>query len=766
MNFHSKKHIFESSFSILNIKGHCMRSEHKRIMLILWMMFFCLGAVDAKHSVARTWNDAMLQAIRKDFARPPVQARNLFHFSAALYDAWAAYDNTAKPFFLGRTVGGFTIPFSGVPAPANVAAARDEAVSYAAYRLLKYRYRFSPAAKEAKARFDSIFIALGYDTLKTSTDYSTGSPAALGNYIAQKIIDFGVQDGSNELFDFGNAFYKPVNPALDPIKFGDSSIVDPNRWQPITVGTFIDQNGNIIPVKTPPFLCPEWGNVIPFSMTASDKTVYHRGANDFIVYHDPGTPAMLDTLNASSEATDLYKWAFSMVAIWQSHLDPSDSVKVDISPASIGNVSQLPKTAAEMKAFYNVKNGGDIGKGRTVNPKTGQPYQPQIVPRGDFTRVLAEFWADGPTSETPPGHWFTILNYVTDYPNFQKRFGGTGPVLDDLEWDVKSYFILGGAMHDAAISAWGIKGWYDYVRPISAIRYMAGKGQSSDSTLPNYSKAGIPLVPGLIELVQAGDSLAGEGNKNVGKIKLFTWRGHYYIKDPKVNTAGVGWILAGDWWPYQRPSFVTPPFAGYISGHSTYSRTAAEVMTLLTGDEYFPGGMGEFHALKNNYLVFEEGPSVDVTLQWATYRDASDQCSLSRIWGGIHPPIDDIPGRIIGMKIGPASFNLANKYFTGQALSAEREDLPSAPGDWKLEQNYPNPFNPATTISFSVKEQSYVSIRIYDVVGREIASLVNETLPAGSYHKEWNAQGLTSGVYFYRIHSSSYSAVRRMLLVK
>ncbi|MFZ4622569.1 MAG: T9SS type A sorting domain-containing protein, partial [Bacteroidota bacterium] len=446
--------------------------------------------------------------------------------------------------------------------------------------------------------------------------------------------------------------------------------------------------------------------------------------------------------------------------------DPSDSVKVDISPASIGNVSQLPKTAAEMKAFYNMKGGGDIGKGRTVNPKTGLPYQTQIVPRGDFTRVLAEFWADGPTSETPPGHWFTILNYVGDHPAFVKRFGGTGPVIEDLEWDVKTYFILGGAMHDAAITAWGIKGWYDYVRPISAIRYMAGKGQCSDSTLPNYSKAGIPLVPGLVELVKAGDSLAGAGNKNVGKIKLYTWRGHYYIKDPKINTAGVGWILAGDWWPYQRPSFVTPPFAGYISGHSTYSRTAAEIMTLLTGDEYFPGGMGEFHAKKNEYLVFEEGPSVDVTLQWATYRDASDQCSLSRIWGGIHPPIDDIPGRFIGMKIGPASFNLANKYFTGQVMSAQSDHHEAVPGDWKLEQNYPNPFNPSTTIAFRVKEPSLVSIKIYDLVGREVASILNEQMPAGSYHKEWNAAGFTSGVYFYRIHTSAFTETKRMTLIK
>ena len=93
--------------------------------------------------------------------------------------------------------------------------------------------------------------------------------------------------------------------------------------------------------------------------------------------------------------------------------------------------------------------------------------------------------------------------------------------------------------------------------------------------------------------------------------------------------------------------------------------TDAEVMTALTGDAYFPGGMSGFKVKANEFLVFEEGPSVDMTLQWATYRDASDQCSLSRIWGGIHPPADDIPGRLIGISIGQDAFNLANQYFDG-----------------------------------------------------------------------------------------------------
>ena len=196
---------------------------------------------------------------------------------------------------------------------------------------------------------------------------------------------------------------------------------------------------------------------------------------------------------------------------------------------------------------------------------------------------------------------------------------------------------------------------------------MADLGQSSDENLPSYNVNGIPLLDGYIELVTAEDPLSGDENERVDKIKFRAWRGPDFIEDPDVDEAGVDWILAANWWPYQRPSFVTPPFAGYVSGHSTYSRAAAEVMTALTGDAYFPGGMSGFVINKDAFLVFEDGPSVDMTLQWATYRDASDQCSLSRIWGGIHPPADDIPGRLIGIEVGIDAFNHAVTFFEGTA---------------------------------------------------------------------------------------------------
>ena len=158
--------------------------------------------------------------------------------------------------------------------------------------------------------------------------------------------------------------------------------------------------------------------------------------------------------------------------------------------------------------------------------------------------------------------------------------------------------------------------------------------------------------------------MARSKKENIGKIKFYAWRGTQFIQDTATQTAGVGWILAEEWVPFQLKTFVTPPFGAYISGHSTFSRAAAEALTLLTGDEYFPGGLGEFYIKANsNFLRVEQGPTVDVTLQWATYRDASDQTSLSRIWGGIHPPFDDIPGRLIGAKVGTAAFNLAKTYF-------------------------------------------------------------------------------------------------------
>lgn len=665
--------------------------------------------VNGQHTTARKWNEQLLEAIRDDFARPTVHARNLFHTSIALYDSWAVYDQSTSTYFLGKTHGGFHCQFDGIEAQGDIATARNEAMSYAAYRLLTHRFQNSPGADASLARFDSLMTAFGYDISFTSTDYSSGDAAALGNYLAEQLMAFGLQDGSNEANDYANEFYTPTNAPLAPEFPGNPDITDPNRWQPLTFDVFVDQAGNVIPGETPEFLGPEWGQVVSFALKSEDLNIYEKDGNEYWVYHDPGNPPYL-VEDVGGELTEEYKWGFQLVSLWSAHLDPTDGVMWDISPATIGNIENLPSDFVAYRDFYDALDGGDPSIGHDLNPHTNQPYEPQMVPRGDYARVLAEFWADGPDSETPPGHWFTILNYVNDHPELEKRFKGEGPVLDDLEWDVKSYLTLAGAMHDCAVTAWGVKGYYDYIRPISAIRYMADQGQSSDAALPSYSPNGIPLEPGLVELVEAGDPLAGVDDENVGKIKLYAWRGPDFIADEATDEAGVGWILAENWWPYQRPTFVTPPFAGYVSGHSTFSRAAAEVLTLLTGDEYFPGGMGEFVAKQNEFLVFEDGPSVDVKLQWATYRDASDQTSLSRIWGGIHPPADDIPGRLMGMEIGVDAFNHAELYFIG-AITGVDEDY----ADSFIV--YPNPIGPSQSLEIHMQDIGRYQLRIYDLRG-------------------------------------------------
>lgn len=646
----------------------------KRLLsLALFVLLTLSSAISfGQGSVAREFNEILLNAIRNDISRPTVHARNLFHTSIVMYDAWAVYEEEHETYFLGNGLGEFVCPFDGISAQSDVELAQETTLAFAMYRLVRHRFQNSTTAGPQTNFFlNQKMEELGLDPDFTDTDYSTGSAAALGNYLGQQMINFGATDYANEDIDYGNLHYEPVNDSLrmsrindltgDFIQYpGNPTLVDPNRWQPLHFEVFIPQSAtDTIGDFIPEFLNPEWGSVVSFALSEDDLSVYPDGDFDYKVYHDPGPPPYL-TQGVGLGMDDPFTYGMVQVIIWSSHMK-DDGVLVDISPASLGNldINTFPTDHNSYGNFYDLFNGGDLGGGYDVNPVTGMPYEPQYVKRSDYSRVLAEFWADGPDSETPPGHWFTLLNYVSDHPDFEKKWRGKGEILDDLEWDVKSYLLMGGGMHDAAVAAWGVKGYYDFIRPVSAIRWMGDQGQCTDPDLPSYSPDGLPLIQDYIELVDEFDPLAGEENENVGKIKVKAWKGPAYIDDPEEDVAGADWILSEFWWPYQRPTFITPPFAGYVSGHSTYSRAAAEIMTLMTGDAYFPGGMGEFNAEQNEYLVFEDGPSEDVVLQWATYRDASDQCSLSRIWGGIHPPCDDIPGRFIGFEIGHDAFAFA-----------------------------------------------------------------------------------------------------------
>ena len=578
-------------------------------------------------SVARRWDEALLDAIRRALPNPPVHARNLFHVSVAMYDAWAAYDPTATGYIANEK-----------DSASDVAAARDEAISYAAYRVLTERYIKAVGASDSLSEFDNLMDALGYPIGSEATDGS--SPSAVGNRIAKKIIAYGLQDGSNEQGGYADPSYKPVNSPLVVKSTGAVTMADPNRWQPLQIEHMISQNGIPVTNGTQQAVGPGWGFTESFGMPSGGSTG---------VPIDPGPPPKL-----GDPATDQeLKSEIVEVIRDSSLLDPAENATIDISPSARGN-NDL---------------GTNDGKGRPTNPSTGTSYAPNVVNEADFGRVMAEFWADGPKSETPPGHWNVLANDASDLLGTNLRIAGTGPVVGRLEWDVKMYFVLNAAVHDAACAAWGLKGYYDSARPISLIRYMATLGQSTDPTGPSYNKEGLPLVPGLIEVVTAESSAPGQRHEalaaHVGEIAVRSWTGN--PADPKTQVGGVKWILGTAWVPYQLSTFVTPAFPAYASGHSSFSRAAAEVMVSFTGSEFFPGGMLSY-TIKAGSLKFEKGPTTDITLQWATYYDAADQAGQSRLWGGIHIQADDFTGRRIGAQCGKSSWDLAQRYFSGKGV--------------------------------------------------------------------------------------------------
>ena len=591
-----------------------------------------------RYSVARLWNEQLLSAIRIDIPKPPVHARNLFHLSVAMWDAWAAYHPVALGYLVHEkhTAG-------------DVEAARAEAISYAAYRLLTYRFPVGytdidnhpchPNAAISQAAFDAQMDALGYDRTFTSTEGD--SPAAFGNRIAQAVIVYGQSDGANEgegLCYPNNSGYVPFNTPLIFKLPGVGPIADPNRWQPLAFDYLITQNGIPIGQAVQRFIGVGWAGVQAFGLTPADQDPVTY------LYFSPGTQPHLGGVG-----DETVKAAMVENILYSSQVDPADGVLVDISPGA---------------AHLNNPIGTDDGTGHPLNPVTGAPYAPNVVTRADYTRVVAEFWADGPHSETPPGHWNVLANYVADHLD-EKRIGGSGRILNDLEWDVKAYIAVDGAVHDAAIWCWGTKNYYDASRPITLIRYMGSLGQSSDPSGPSYNARGLPLVPGLIEVITAETTQPGGRHQALagheGEIAIRAWRGSPV--DPHTQIGGVDWIRAVTWMPYQAKTFVTPPFPGYPSGHSTYSRSAAEVLAALTGSEYFPGGLGTFLAPADQYLSFEHGPTGTVELQWATYFDASDQAGISRRLGGIHPFYDDYPSRITGSRIGKKAWTRAQQLY-------------------------------------------------------------------------------------------------------
>jgi len=626
--------------------------------------------IETTPSAARVWNEQLLAAIRRNVPNPPAHARNLFHTAVAMYNAWAAYDVGAVGYLQNEKIS---------PLPTNVEAARHEAISYAAHRILRSRFATGAGAATSLAEFDAQLTSLGYSTSTALAPLSSSTtPAELGKRIAQAVLSWGATDGFSSIA-FPQAYTSAVNPNMDypiivlgqnevfqsnmPLGYGIPQETNPNFWQPLALSTIVTQNGIPFPAGVQTFVGVQSLATLPFSLSRTDAT---KPWIDLF-----GGPSVLSTPGAPSASDAEYK--LNALDVLRKGAVLNSTTPVDISPRSIGN---NPLAA-------------DTGTGRQINPITGQAYTSNVVALGDYARVLAEFWADGPNSETPPGHWHVLANHVSDNPLTVKKIGGAGPTVNDLEWDVKTYFSLSAATHDAACAAWSLKRYYSGARPITMIRYMGSKGQSTDPALPSYHEQGLPLENGVVELITSATAAAGQrhnqiwnvatnsyvsGSAHLGKVVIYSWPGEHENNLPApsiaTNQSTVRWMFATDWLPFQRKTFNTPAFPGYVSGHSTFSRSAAEALTLLTGSPHFPGGFAH-HTYPANSMQIDLGPSTNVDLQWSTYYDAADEAGQSRRYGGIHPYEDDYDGRYVGSIAGKSAYALAESFWDGSILSAK-----------------------------------------------------------------------------------------------
>jgi len=223
----------------------------------------------------------------------------------------------------------------------------------------------------------------------------------------------------------------------------------------------------------------------------------------------------------------------------------------------------------------------------------------------DEQKMIAEYWADGPRSELPPGHWNLFAQFIA-------RRDHHGDHAHELEQDVKLFFALTNAISDAGCCAWDNKRAFDSVRPITAIRTLF-RGQS-----------------------------------------VRAWAGPYQ---------GTKVIDGGAWFPYQPTTFPTPPFPEYSSGHSNFSAAGAEILKLFTRSDRFDGST--VLRAGSSRVEPEAVPLHDVTLSWATFSDAAKQAGISRRYGGIHFEQGDLDARATGRIAARMVWEKARAYWEG-----------------------------------------------------------------------------------------------------
>ena len=176
---------------------------------------------------------------------------------------------------------------------------------------------------------------------------------------------------------------------------------------------------------------------------------------------------------------------------------------------------------------------------------------------------------------------------------------------------------------------------------------------------------------------------------------------------------------------------------------STYS---IDVSVDAYGTMTMPGG-ASFEALRSRYSQTEGG---NTYVDYIFYSKSGAQVSLYA--SDINPPTSGV------INIEGYTWNLQ--------ITSSVEQLSGSPNDYSLSQNYPNPFNPSTSIEYSIPEASFVQLKVYDVLGNEVATLVDEEHSAGTYRADFNGEGFSSGLYIAKLQAGNYTKSIKMTLMK
>lgn len=223
----------------------------------------------------------------------------------------------------------------------------------------------------------------------------------------------------------------------------------------------------------------------------------------------------------------------------------------------------------------------------------------------DEQKMIAEYWNDGPHTDTPPGHWCVHAQFVASRDQH-------GAGLAGIEADTKLFFALTNAVFDAGWAAWTLKRTYNSERPITAIRVLFN-----------------------------------------GKI-ISAWGGPH---------RGTQQIDGGAWLPYQLSTFPTPPFPQFISAHSAFSAAAAGILRRFTASDVF----GNSVTFAPGTSMIEPGtvPARPITLTWPTFTFAANEAGISRRYGGIHFAEGDFTGRLLGAIAAESAWTAATGYWAG-----------------------------------------------------------------------------------------------------